>query len=80
MLSAVLGDLLQPAQKAPGLARVEPGRPQESFLVHKLEGSHACGVDCPDGCGGRMPLLGDPLPPEKIDQIRDWIREGAQNN
>jgi hypothetical protein len=80
MLSAVLGDLLRPAQQAPGLARVAPGRPGESFLVHKLEGSQACGADCPGGCGGRMPLLGDPLPREKIDQIRDWIRQGAQNN
>jgi hypothetical protein len=81
MLSTMLADLLQPSEHAPDLARVKPGRPQESFLMHKLEGTHACGAAaCPNGCGGRMPLVGDPLPPEQIAQIRDWILQGAQNN
>jgi hypothetical protein len=81
MLGAILADLLRPAEKAPGQARVKPGRPQESFLVHKLDGSQACaGADCPGGCGGRMPLVGDPLPREQIDEIRDWILQGAANN
>ncbi len=80
MLSTVLADLLQPSEQAPGLARVKPGRPHESFLVHKLEGTQGCGAACPSGCGGRMPLVGDPLPPEQIAQIRDWILQGAENN
>jgi hypothetical protein len=81
MLVAIVADLLQPAARAPGLARVKPGRPQESFLVHKLDGSQSCaGVACFGGCGTRMPQTGDPLPSERIDQLRDWILDGAQNN
>ncbi len=82
MLGAILTDLLRPSEKVPALPRVSPGRPQDSFLLHKLDGTHTCAVPgCPaGGCGARMPLLGDPLPREQIDQIRDWILQGAQNN
>jgi hypothetical protein len=81
MLAAMMADLLVPSEKAPGLARVKPGRPQESFLVHKLDGTQSCaGAPCPGGCGNRMPQGGDPLPPALIDTIRDWILDGAQNN
>jgi hypothetical protein len=80
-LAAMRADLLLPSDRAPAMARVEPGRPQESFLIHKLDGSHGCaGVPCPTGCGNRMPQGGDPLPPALIDTIRDWILDGAQNN
>ena len=81
MLRAMMDELLRPSEKAPVLRRIAPGRPQDSFLLQKVDGTYACGhVDCPAGCGGRMPLVGDPLPPETIDQIRDWILQGAQNN
>jgi hypothetical protein len=81
MLAAMMADLLLPSDRAPAVARVKPGRPQESFLVHKLDGSQSCaGVVCPNGCGNRMPQGGDPLPPALIDTIRDWILDGAQNN
>lgn len=81
MLSLMLADLLKPSAQAPGLARVKPGRPDESYLIQKLEGTHACSAGtCPNGCGSRMPPLGDPLAPEQIAQIRDWILHGAQNN
>jgi mono/diheme cytochrome c family protein len=81
MLSLMLADLLKPSAQAPGLARVKPGRPDESYLIQKLEGTHACNAAaCPTSCGGRMPPLGDPLSPEQIAQIRDWILQGAQNN
>jgi hypothetical protein len=81
MVGAILSDLLRPSEKAPALPRVSPGRPQDSFLLHKLDGTHACATPtCPTGCGARMPLLGQPLPGEKIDQIRDWILQGAPNN
>jgi hypothetical protein len=52
--------------------RVEPGDPDGSYLIHKLEGTAAV--------GGRMPLGGTPLDQETIDTIRDWILDGAQNN
>jgi len=81
MLSAIRSDLLGPAERAPRLARVHPGRPGESFLLHKLEGRQSCpGVECPQGCGTRMPMVGDPLSPAEITTIRDWILQGAQDN
>jgi hypothetical protein len=80
-LAAMMADLLLPSEKAPAMVRVKPGRPQESFLLHKLDGTQGCaGVPCPGGCGTRMPQVGDPLPPALIDTIRDWILDGAQNN
>ncbi len=54
----------------PALNRVEPGDPDNSYLVRKIEGT----------AGTRMPLGRDPLSPELIATIRQWITEGAQNN
>jgi hypothetical protein len=53
-----------------GLLRVDPGNPDDSFLVIKLEGP-------PIEFGFRMPLTGDPLSAEDIQLIRDWITAGA---
>lgn len=50
--------------------RIDPGNPDASYLVHKIEGTASV--------GGRMPLGGAPLPPETIAVIRQWITEGAQ--
>lgn len=58
------------------LARVEPGKPDQSYLVHKLEGTHAT----VGGTGERMPTGGAPLAPEQIAVIRAWIQQGAPNN
>ncbi|MBN1239784.1 MAG: hypothetical protein JXB36_14870 [Gammaproteobacteria bacterium] len=55
----------------PDLQRVEPGNPDDSYLIHKLEGTAAV--------GGRMPLNGTPLPQADIDVIRQWITDGAQD-
>jgi len=51
------------------LQRVEPGDPDNSYLVQKLEGTAAV--------GGRMPLNGTPLPQSTIATIRQWIIDGA---
>jgi len=59
-----------------GLARVEPGKPDQSYLVRKLEGTHVAA----GGTGDRMPVGGAPLPPEQMAAIRAWIEQGAQNN
>jgi hypothetical protein len=53
-----------------GLLRVDPGHPENSFLLVKLLGP-------PPGQGSRMPLTGDPLTAEEIDLIRNWILQGA---
>lgn len=58
------------AARLAGLQRVDPGDPDNSFLLVKLEGP-------PPGQGQRMPLTGDPLTPSEIDLIRAWILAGA---
>ncbi|MGH8220269.1 MAG: Ig-like domain-containing protein [Steroidobacteraceae bacterium] len=60
-----------PSAEQPNTLRVNPGNPDASYLVLKLEG--ASGIS-----GGRMPLGGPYLPQSTIDVIRQWITEGAQ--
>lgn len=54
----------------PSLSRVAPGDPDNSYLVHKIEGTAST--------GGRMPLGLPPLDPAVIDDIRQWIADGAE--
>ena len=56
-----------------GLNRVEPGDPDNSYLIDKLEGRQAEGTS-------QMPQGGPFLPQETIDMIRDWISDGAPDN
>ena len=56
--------------------RVKPFRPDSSYLVHKVQGTHLS----VGGSGGLMPLIGGPLAQAEIDAIRAWIVDGAQNN
>jgi hypothetical protein len=58
-----------PSGEVPALQRVEPGDPNNSYLIQKLEGTAAE--------GRRMPLNGAPLPQADIDVIRQWITDGA---
>ena len=51
------------------LLRVEPGDPDRSYLVRKLEGTAAEGE--------QMPLGGPPVPQASIDFVRQWISDGA---
>jgi methionine-rich copper-binding protein CopC len=60
-----------PSVEQSSLLRVDPGNPDASYLVHKIEG--ASGID-----GGQMPLGETPLPQATIDAIRQWITHGAQ--
>lgn len=62
----------QPSTQAPGLDRVEPGDPDQSYLYRKVIG---VGIS-----GERMPAFSPPLPEESIRLIRDWIRRGAPND
>jgi hypothetical protein len=55
------------------LFRVEPGNPDNSYLIRKLEGG-------PGIAGAQMPLNLTPLPQETINAIRVWISQGAQRN
>ena len=62
------------AIEAPSLKRVVPGKPDESYLVMKLEGTHVNH----GGSGAQMPFGAAPLPPETIAKFRKWIAEGAK--
>jgi hypothetical protein len=53
--------------------RVVPGDPENSYLVHKVEGRG--GIS-----GQRMPFNGAPLTDGQILVIKRWIELGAQNN
>lgn len=63
-----------PAAQAPGVDRVSPGDPDNSYLYLKLLGEQAS----VGGGGTRMPQLSPMLPPEQIDLVRYWILGGAQ--
>ena len=57
------------SNEVPTLLRVEPGNPDDSYLVQKIEGTAAV--------GGRMPLGRPPLDQATIDGVRQWIADGA---
>ena len=58
----------------PGAIRVIPGDPENSYLIHKLEGR--AGI-----VGLRMPRSGPPfLTDGQIRVIKRWIELGAPNN
>jgi hypothetical protein len=61
------------ARQKPGLLRVAPGDPDNSYLVHKLEGRT-------DIIGSRMPNRGPFLSEGQIAIIRRWIQLGARRD
>lgn len=58
--------------QAPTLQRVNPGDADNSYLVQKIEGTATVGE--------RMPRGGPPLSSELIQNIREWVDAGAENN
>jgi hypothetical protein len=56
-----------------GAVRVVPSDPENSYLIHKLEGRSTI-------AGVRMPMNGPYLQPGQILVIRRWIEIGAPNN
>ncbi|MEK6610582.1 MAG: hypothetical protein AABZ35_06655 [Gemmatimonadota bacterium] len=59
----------------PSLRRVNPSKPDSSFLIFMMEGNAA------KRSGGRqMPLSGTALPTEVIQTMKNWITNGAPNN
>ncbi|GEM_PF-1405913 len=61
-----------PSLEVPALKLVAPGKPKASYLLLKVEGTASQGAP--------MPLTGTPLSAGQIQQISDWIAQGAQNN
>ena len=62
-----------PSRFKAGAVRVIPSDPENSYLIHKLEGRSTI-------AGVRMPLNGPYLQPGQILVIRRWIEIGAPNN
>ncbi len=62
-----------PSIQVPAMDRVEPGDPDNSYLIRKLEGG-------PGITGTQMPQGGPFLNQATIDEIRSWIADGAPNN
>lgn len=58
------------SDEVPALLRVNPGKPDESYIVKKIEGD-------PSIVGNRMPLGGPYLSEAQIESIRNWITNGA---
>jgi len=59
-----------PSTEVPSILRVDPGSPDNSYIIQKLEGHAAV--------GGQMPLGETPLPASTIAFIAQWITDGAQ--
>ena len=58
------------------MKRVEPGSPENSYIVHKLQGTHLeVGGD-----GNRMPVNHDPLTDAQIHLLMNWIRDCSPDN
>lgn len=55
------------------LLYVAPGKPDDSYLVRKLQGTHIQ----VGGSGERMPLTGA-LDDQSIATIREWVKAGAR--
>ena len=63
-----------PSARKPGAIRVIPGDPENSYLVHKIEGLS-------DIVGIRMPFSGPPyLTDGQILILKRWIADGAPRN
>jgi hypothetical protein len=58
-----------PSTEVPTILRVDPGDPNDSYIIQKLEGHAAV--------GGQMPLGETPLPASTIAFIAQWITDGA---
>lgn len=78
---SVYDSLLAPSITTPAVRRVEPGKPEASFILFKLSGCQdafepltGCG-----GCGRSMPggaVLRD-TEPESFDALARWVASGA---
>jgi hypothetical protein len=64
------------SNEVPGMDRIEPGQPDQSYLVHKIQGTQGS----VGGTGGRMPLGRTPLTQAQVDIIRAWVTAGALDN
>ncbi len=57
------------SSRNPSIPRIDPGDPDNRYLIDALEGNAAA--------VGRMPRNSSALPQSAIDIVRDWISNGA---
>src|SRR3984957_9281553 len=62
-----------PSTEGPSLLRVNPGDPDSSYIMQKLEGHQSVGSQMPFGCPQTQPCLTT----STIAFIRQWITDGA---
>ena len=62
-----------PSIEMPEMKLVQPGDPESSYLVWKIEGRAEI-------AGGQMPLALAALSTAEIQAIRDWIANGAEDD
>jgi len=65
------------SQELPTMSRVSSAEPDNSYLIHKISGTHQDGIE---GSGARMPfgcVGGGCLSEETINNIREWVSNGA---
>lgn len=58
---------------------VVPGKPDESFLIAKIENKQGSFAGCSGGCGKQMPQ-DETLAKADITVLRTWITNGAKND
>lgn len=76
---AIYGALVDvPSVHDPAILRVKPGDPDNSFLIQKLEGTHANANE--DNEAMPPPLGLADRDPEMIERVRSWIENGAPND
>jgi mono/diheme cytochrome c family protein len=61
------------SSQSTGRVQVTPADPENSYLIHKLEGRSTM-------AGVRMPINGPYLTDSQVRVIRRWIEMGAPNN
>ena len=71
--ATAFASLVDAASTETALLRVAPGDPENSYLIHKLEGRRGI-------VGSQMPKGGPFLSAEQIDVVRNWITAGAAND
>jgi hypothetical protein len=80
VMQTMLDELKKMSVEVAGRAIMAPGKPEDSYLMNKIEGTNNCsGFTCmgPDKCGVQMPDPSTPLEKAQIELIRAWIKKGA---
>jgi hypothetical protein len=81
MLTMIMAELNKPSTQVAGKNIVASGKPEDSYLMNKIEGTNNCsGFVCmgPDKCGTQMPGPDDAaLEKPRVELIRAWIKKGT---